>query len=389
MTMTTATISPERQAIADDQIARAKAVDLLELASTYTTLHRNSRSDWAGPCPRCTASTDGFHVYQKGGAWRWQCFTCHERYDDVIGFIRWLNNCDFRRAVEILTGDELPRGTRPAVPAPKAQQPSDYDWQSASWQRDAQAALTAAQAALFDDLAGRAGRAYLEGRGLHSGAWVAYGLGYSHAVSVPGTEGKEKAAAIAIPWIVGDALRGIRYRFLEKQGPHKQSAFYGSRFGRVLYGGQLVERNRFEGRSLVLCEGEINAASVWQVAADTRLDVLSLGSESQVISDAMLTAIRRYRTVLLWLDSASHARGKLEQLPSATAFQSPGGKDANDLLQAGTLGGVLSAFRLKAAQTTEQRRALLEDLCAGFNMWQGVDDGTRAIMSDLDRSVPL
>ncbi len=395
--MKTATYTPERlsaaaasKKVSDEQIARAKAVDVASLVGGYVTLGKEGPREFSGPCPKCKG-TDRFHCT---ATW-WTCRQCGPKHKgapsrgDAIDFIMWKDKVDFRRAVEILTGDELPKGAKLIEPAEKSQQSDGYNWEHPSWQRDAQKALTAAQAALWDSTAGRAGRSYLEGRGLHSGAWVAYGLGYSHAVSVPGIEGKQKGAAIAIPWIMKGTLRAIRYRFLEQQGPHKQTAFFGSTFSGNVYGGQFIQRSGFERRTLVLIEGEINAMSIWQVAADTRLDVLSIGSESQRISDEMLNAIRRYRMVLLWLDNAKHARAKLEKLPSATAFQSPGGKDANDLLQAGTLGYAFSNMRLKAAQTVDQRRELLHDLCAGFNSWNGVDAGTLAVLRQLDRSEEL
>ncbi len=269
---TTTTISPERlsaaaafKPVSSEQIARAKAVDVYSLASKRVTLHvwkgsEQKPREWAGPCPVCKDGTDRFHVTRE----TFLCRQCPVRMGgDAIDFIKWVDKVDFRTAVEMLTGDKLPEGARLIEPVEKSQQPSDYDWQSASWQRDAQKALTAAQAALWDSTAGRAGRAYLEGRGLHSGAWVAYGLGYSHAVGVKG----KKVPAIAIPWFVQGTLRGIRYRLLERVEGHKMWAFYGSRFSKSLFGGQIIHGVGKLQPTLIICEGELNAVSIWQVAS--------------------------------------------------------------------------------------------------------------------------
>ena len=201
-------------------------------------------------------------------------------------------------------------------------------------------------------------------------------------MSVPGTEGKEKAAAISIPWFVGGKLRGIRYRFLEQQRKDKQTAHIGSRFAKYLYGGHVLSTHLRNRSSLVIVEGEINAMSIWQVAHTSKVDVLSLGSESQRLTQPMIDHANKYRAIILWLDANERAAKNAHLLPDAYTFHSPNGQDANDLLQAGKLGGTLAALRWKGEGDSE---ALLWDLWDAQNEIDGadIDDGTRAVMTAL------
>src|SRR5690606_10538797 len=55
-------------------------------------------------------------------------------------------------------------------------------------------------------------------------------------------------------------------------------------------------------RTLIVCEGEINAASIWQVAHPARVDVVSLGSESQQVTPDMRAFFARYGSIVVWMD---------------------------------------------------------------------------------------
>lgn len=203
---------------------------------------------------------------------------------------------------------------------------------ASTWDAGQKAALLARQQDwLFER--GEPGRDYLRGRGLDPSTWIAYGLGFN-----PNAMGK--GPAISIPWYRGGGLVAIRYRLLEPANGQKIISEPGSRFGRLLFGGQ-VRIEPGPDRALFLCEGEINAMSIYQ-ASDGTVDVLSLGSESARLTDAMIAVARKYGAVAVWADRATVARQQALAL-GAGAITSPYGQDANDLLQAGLLGEFVTA----------------------------------------------
>jgi 5S rRNA maturation endonuclease (ribonuclease M5) len=134
---------------------------------------------------------------------------------------------------------------------------------------------------------------------------------------------------------------------------------------------------------LVICEGELNALSIWQVAHEGRADVLSLGSESQHITDAMLKAISEYRRVIVWMDKADKLAELRGRIPGATGIASPHSMDANDCLQKGTLQPMIADLRLRACKDDAEREALLWDLWDQHNLYGGVDEPTQALIAEL------
>lgn len=373
------------QAKTIDAKAIKQQIDLVSLAERYTALHKVTVHEWAGPCPSsaCSASKDGFHVHDDG--W-FLCYTCHTKPGDAFEFVQWLGLAqNFLEAAAVLTGSALPMpGTkRTAEPKRKAERPA---WQQAKAER----LVAAAQERLFVP-AGEDGQAYLLGRGLEAHAWLQFGLGFDSDVALPGTEGKQRAPAIALPWYRGGKLCAVRYRFLQahaytsegKECSAKQTALFGSDFSRLLYGGQALMGCAEDLRTLVLCEGEINALSCWQVAHLSGVDVLSFGSESFHLTEAMVQHAAKYRTVILWADKPEVAKSAMRALQGAYAISSPGGQDANDLLKAGLLGGILSTARLRACTSDEDRERLLWDLRDGARGVQGVDAGTASVLKRL------
>jgi len=296
----------------------------------------------------------------------------------------WLDDCDLRRAVERLTNAPLPLPATKRAPdkKPAEKQPAD-------WHMDAQNIADHAHWRLFDDkdADAQAARNYLEGRGLQSHTWQVFKLGFAPKVSIPGTEGKERAPAIVIPWYRAGRLCAIRYRFLEKQGDHKQTALFGSSFSGVMFGGQVWGNNIPELSTLLICEGELNACSIWQASQYTHLDVLSMGSETATIPPAMIEHANKYANVICWFDKEEIAIKAAELLPNAHPVKSPGGKDANDLLQAGLLGAFLAIHREKACKNNAERERLLWDLCDAACGWYGVDQQTAKVIEQISKLV--
>jgi len=354
-------------------------IDLRELAGRFTELRGGQAKELAGPCPKC-GGDDRFHCKAD----YWFCRECYAPTNDLphdaFAFVMWLNGCDFKEAAAILTNAPMPTPTTKRAPTPKrpSEQPED-------WQRKAAAIVDNAHVRLFSDsdTQAGAGRAYLDSRGLEAHAWQAFKLGYTPAAPIPGSEGKQRAPAIVLPWYKGGAVRGVRYRFLQTHDGHKQTALAGSSFTGVLFGGQALDVGAISLSTLIVCEGEINAASIWQAAKDSRVDVLSLGSESATITPAMADYAGRYAHVIVWLDREERAQAVQGALPGAYGIKSPNSQDANDMLQAGTLGAFLALHRFQAARNRHEQERLLSNLRDAANVWPGADISTNEVMAHI------
>lgn len=338
-----------------------------------------------------TAEHDSLKIFTDNNSWTW--YSQAGRNGKALGgsTIDWYvhhNNCSEGEAIRALQAmlDNMPLPAPATKRAPVFKAPIK---QTADWQRDARNIVEHAHWRLMDDKdAGtQAAHAYLDRRGLDPHTWQVFKLGYAPRVAIPGTEGKERAPAISIPWYRAGQLVGVRYRFLEKQGDYKQTALAGSSFAGVLYGGPALATGIAELSTLLICEGEMNACSIWQVARDTHLDVLSMGSESATITPAMVEHASKYATVITWLDQEDYVKRAMEALPGAYGVKSPSGKDANDLLQAGMLGGFLAMHRFQAAKNRHEQQRLLWDLSDAARLPGGVDDVMASVIADIAKTI--
>lgn len=340
----------------ETMIEDAKRVNLVELASRYTALRRETPTEFSGSCPKC-GGADRFHCT---ATWFF-CRQCHSERADAIGFLRWLTpGLTFADAVLRLTGG----ASMPALPArpqarPQAPQAALQPAQDGVWKRKARELVDAAHDRLCWQPDGAPGREYLLRRGIKPVTWVAFGIGFRLDVPVPGTAGKRRAPAIVLPWQTAQGnVYGIRYRFLEPQDGHKITSERLSDFTGRFYGDVLPP----ESRTLVLREGEINAMSIAQVFP--KLDVRSIGSESATLSAAQVDWVNRFQEVILWVDKPAKARSLLSALPRAHAIATA--QDANDMLQAGTLGAFLAAARYEACKGNQAAlHRLVRDLQEG------------------------
>ncbi len=314
-----------------------EGVNLVDLAGRYTTLRRESAAEMAGPCPKC-GGDDRFHVKRDTFFCR-NCYPLGNGSHDAIGFMRWLRGLSFVDACQALSGGALPVAAGEPVTPKKA---GRVDGAGLS-PMDAQRIAKEAAAALLGSEGGP-GRAYLEGRGLWPEAWETFGLGYRLA----GKTGIAPRPAICMPWALSSGrIVAIRYRFVtphaEERGGKthttKLVAEGGSRFSGHLFGGCALS-GPDNVPALVLCEGEINAMSIWQVTAGA-LDVLSLGSEGAHLTPSALTGINRYKRVIVWVDRPEVAKRIIAQIPGCVPMVSVGGRDANDWLQAERLDSLL------------------------------------------------
>jgi len=304
------------------------AIDLRDLAAQHTTLRPWAVGELAGPCPKC-GGTDRFHV-KADWAYCNQCWPYDNgKAHDAIAFVAWLDGCGFVEACHKLSNGDLPAATttrrQPDKPKAKA-------CHSEAWQRDAKDTVARA-ATVLDTDAGKPGRDYLEGRGIHRDTWQAFGVGYDPAKWHSGWQ--RKAGAVVVPWLVGDQYTAIKYRFVD--AADKPDRFTSKGGGeQSLYGTPLVGEHR---GTLILCEGELNAMSIYQAIHEPGrgdVDVVSFGSEGGAIHDLALKLARKYKRVIVWADQAGIARNAARVI-GAHGMKSPGGQDANDLLQAGLL----------------------------------------------------
>ena len=363
--------NPQNQALIDT----AKRADIKAIAERFIVLRRESSHEFSGPCPKC-GGNDRFHCTAE---W-WSCRQCHEKRSDAIELVQWIMGLDFKSAVGFLAGGTMLPSTMPAVPQ-RQERPAPV--QTDDWRQRAEQIVAAAQGALYEG--DNLGAAYLAGRGLLPDTWQAFGFGFGSHHDQP---------AIVMPWSRGGKLIAIRYRYLQPQpdGTKIKSEF-GSQFSGALYGGQALSGAEPEPRTLVLCEGELNAASIWQVTNGAAVDVLSIGSESATLAEAALTLTNKYRHVLVWMDRPEIVDKFCRQIVVArfprgcTGIASPKSRDANDHLREGLLQATIADLRLRACENDGQKEALLWDLWDQHNLAGGVDEPTQALIAELRKEL--
>ena len=297
-----------------DVQAVKESVSCVDLASRYVKLHKASRNEFAGPCPRC-GGTDRLHVKPDG----FFCRTCYpideHGWHSAPDFIMWIQGVTFSEALQMLQGNAVPSAPTKTLPAPK---PPTVKQQPADWRAQAKAECDAAAARLSSS----PGMEYLFSRGICEETMRTYKLGYT---TTPWRVRSEyQAPAIVLPWMKGGAVVGVRYRFLKPVNGERLRSAEGSDFAGKLFGGQALWIAPdslpaiFAKRRFVLCEGELNAMSIAQAMRDMKCDVLSIGSESQSLTEAQIAFAKRYGTRIVWMDKPS-MRDKFVQLLGAQA----------------------------------------------------------------------
>jgi hypothetical protein len=335
----------------DDLKAR---VDLRQLAECYTVLQPWAcrGREAAGPCPHpgCTAQEDGFHVHADG--W-FKCYSCHPKRGDAIEFVLWMGLApDFKSACAWLqshAGSVVPMSSsRKSAGVPRPYR-NAYDWQTARWQEEAQSVLKAAIRCLDMPL-GKAGRDYLDKRGILPNTWRAWKIGFDPA-RYDTAQGRQRPALVR-PWYWGQKLCALKYRFVDSQG--KNDRFTQKTGGKQrLFG---LQMRGGHGDTVILCEGELNAISIWQALhmdGVAIVDVVSFGAEGGDRSEWVAELCRRYRRVVFWIDKPEEVRAAMANVPGSYGLCSPNGPslpgradepsklDANEMLQAGILGEFL------------------------------------------------
>ena len=329
-------------------------VSCVDLASRYVRLHKASRTEFAGPCPKC-GGEDRLHVKADG----WFCRTCQpideHGWHSAPDFIMWMTGVTFPEAMTMLQGNAVPAPAQPVQPV--RHMPAEKQ-QGTPWRMEAAAFCAQAATRLFDG----PGAEYLFGRGLDEETMRTYELGYT--TSPWRVRAEYQAPAIVLPWMKGGVVVGIRYRFLQPVNGERLRSAEGSDFAGKLFGGQALwispatQPAIFAQRRFILCEGEFNAMSIAQDMREMNCDVLSLGSESQSLTDAQIAFAKRYGTRIVWMDKPS-VRDKFVRLlgaqagiaSQATDEKGVAKTDANDALLKESLAGVMVRALRKGPDT--------------------------------------
>lgn len=302
----------------NDQVEQIKtSVDIIALAEQYTILHKwGRRGEFAGACPKgCGAEQDGFHVHAEG--W-FKCYTCHIKRGDVIELVQWLHDCDFKTALNFLTGDKAKiAALKPLVSMNKRTKPKRSVWQDAGWQQQAQRQVQQARANLT------LVQGYLTRRGITVETARAWGVG--------GMVNRAGRKFVVFAWQGQGIVKALNYRSADDD---ERRFFQRAGSTRTLYGIDLLGTHE---QTLIITEGELNALSLWQVTRGRDVDVISVGAEGNTTNDYALKLAARYKTVIVWTDKAQYAREFMRRYARAQGLQSPDGLDANDLLQRGLL----------------------------------------------------
>ena len=317
-----------------NQIETLRQVDVLALATEVygAQLEKWTPVEVAGacPCPGCTAARDGFHVNTALN--RWKCYSCHPgKWFDAPELVKAVERVGFRQAAEKLLTGNLKRCdvahshiTEKATSAPYRE----------SWARGI---LESAQDRLWSATQqGEQARGYLAQRGLLSPTWEAFGLG---VIDWMDFINERRLPSIVIPWYNSDGshFAGLRYRHMETDGKIKYRV-YGSIANR-LFGWQA---NTLPADTVILCEGELNALSIYQATLADGIHVFSVGSQTNRLAESIVAHVSTYRRAIVWMDEPDQAQAIAEMLPNAVTIDSASmGGDANQLLTANRLSEIV------------------------------------------------
>jgi len=343
-------------------------IDLLAIAERDTTLKRvagTNGGEWSGPCPFC-GGRDRFSVqpHHPGGKGLWFCRGCGgDRWHDAIDYID-------RREPGLTWREKLDRlgviqQSGPARRPPERPKPSlalDASPPPAAWQDRARAFVAYAQGQLWEK-AGQLGLDWLHGRGLNDDTIRAWGLGW--CPRLPGDDPKKWGLegkpvwlpqGVVIPCEAGGALWYVKVRRFGKDEPladpgDKYAYVRGAKPSGVIYGLDHLDGKRVA----VICEGELDAPLLWQLAGDL-IDVVAIGGKGGKPSLPFLSELAGASRWLVALDcDADKAAGWWGDFSARVQRVRPlQGNDLTDFHQAG---GDLRAWTRYHLDHLGQKRA--------------------------------
>ena len=240
-------------------------VDLLRLVSEDTQLRRVATTEggeWAGPCPLCRAGRDRFRV--QPARQRWFCRRCTPPWEDAISYVRKRSDSTYAAACqELLQYASEPR-SQGATGESAERIRKEWSLRAVRVAQQCEAQLWAPT--------GEPGRRLLAQRGITNRTAAYWRLGYQPADGR--VEGVWVPAGLTLPWFVGGVVEAIRIRRASAGAERRYTSVGGSRF--VAPFGVWSVRDH---DAVVLAEGELDAALLWQEAGDL-VGVVTFGSAS-------------------------------------------------------------------------------------------------------------
>lgn len=284
----------------EDVTMIVNSVDLAEIAGRFTVLNKSLQ----GRCPICKDGDDRFYIHKKGF---WACRKCHEQPGDVIKLIQLVLGYSFADALAYL-------GHKP-MSLPSAKRPVELGaWTDDMWQVKMRE-YTRACCARYQ---GSDGAAYLGNRCISDDVATAWGLGWD-----------ANRYGVVLPWSGKSRITGVKIRNVAPGCQPSRRYIYVKGSQVFAFGANMAEGKE----RAVICEGELNALSLWQVVGD-EFDVFSAGGESCMAQMAAIA--EHYQSCLFWMDDVSKLR-KLADMVGPRGndvyLSSPDGDDANDILQ--------------------------------------------------------
>ena len=101
----------------------------------------------------------------------------------------------------------------------------------------------------------------------------------------------------------------------------------------------------------------------------------------------MANYAKQFETVIVWMDRGEKAQDAMTALEGAHPIQSPGNKDANDILKDGMLGGLLAMHRFRAARNAQEQERLLWYLWDAAQLPMGADDYTLQMIDRIAKAI--
>ena len=302
--------------------------NLIDLAS----MKRESAVEFSAPCPVC-GGTDRLHVNTQKN--RFFCSHCHGRgkWQNPVWWLVFTRGITFLQALDTLDGGIVAPVRLEASTETKEKEPPF--WQDPTKHAEAQGEANAAASALD----GSQGADYLARRGIPLEVAKRWRVGFAVYQSQPCITfpywGMVKGAAV---------LKALQFRSISAIWRYKHKE--GSERG--LFGAWLC--NPAVNKTLILCEGELNAISI-SAAAGAGCDVVSFGSQAP--GNAILQSIKalaaRYALVIIWADEPENVQKVWEAAAvgclAIHGINSFNKQDANDLLVLGRLGEYMAVVR--------------------------------------------
>lgn len=341
--------------------------------------------EWAGPCPKC-GGEDRFRVwpdhpeYDTGRFWCRQC----DWSGDGIDYLQELRGLTFPEACEALgvthklNTSQKPnrkRKSRPQQKPPRKRRPTAKvaTLPGPVWQERAVNVALRAHELLYSD-AGSEAYAYLKGRGLSDVVICEAGLGYipAYAQDDPSAWGLSDRTdpvhlpqGITIPWLASGTEPRL-WRLKVRKMQHEAGSLVpvtGSRtYGQVpgCAEGLFCEAEVRPGEPVVLCEGEMDALSVWEFARG-RFRAVATGSANagRLVQWRGLLAMASHVLVAFDADDAGEEQSEYWlTLPNARRLR-PTRHDVNEMLVAGDdVGGWIEQALESATDQTSTVQAV-------------------------------